>query len=228
MSFLSQGALPHLISAYGYGAVAGIVAFESIGIPLPGESTVIAAAIVAGTTHRLDIRLVIAATAAGAILGDNVGFWIGREFGYRLVLRFGRYVRLSERRIKLGQYLFLRYGAEVVFFGRFVVLLRTFAAFLAGANCMRWRRFLVFNIAGGVMWAAIYGLGGYYLGKEIHRLAEPVAIALGAVAAIVITTALILVRRHEAVLEQKAEAALPGPLRPLKKKAPRLNGASRS
>lgn len=100
-----------------------------MGIPLPGETTLIAAAVVAGTTHVLGIWFVIAAAAGGAILGDNVGFWVGREFGYWLLLRYGRYVRLTERRIKLGQYLFDRYGGEVVFFGRFV------------ASCGRWRRF---------------------------------------------------------------------------------------
>src|SRR5581483_4708421 len=218
MSFLSQGELPLFIAAYGYGAVAGIVGLESIGIPLPGESTVIAAAVIAGSGHGLDIRLVIAAAATGAILGDNVGFWIGREFGYRLTLRFGRYVGLTERRMRVGQYLFLRYGAEVVFFGRFVAILRTFAAVLAGLNCMGWARFLVFNIAGGIAWAVIYGLGGYYLGKEVDLIAKPLGLAIGAAAVVSIAVFLIWLHRHEAALERRAEAALPRPLRPPRRK----------
>src|SRR5712692_6712168 len=122
-------------------------------------------------THLLAIALVIVAAASGAILGDNLGYWVGREAGYRLLRRYGRYIRLEERRLKLGQYLFRRHGGKVVFFGRFVAVLRTWAAFLAGTNRMPWNRFLVFNAAGGILWATLYGLGGYTLGKEVHRLA---------------------------------------------------------
>jgi membrane protein DedA with SNARE-associated domain len=159
MSFLFAGGLPQYIATYGYGAVGGIVALESMGIPLPGETALVAAGVVAGTTHALAIWLVIAAAAAGAILGDNAGFWLGRELGYRALRRFGRYVWLDERRIKLGQYLFLRHGGKVVFFGRFVSVLRELAAFLAGANHMSWLRFLMFNAAGAIIWALLYGLG---------------------------------------------------------------------
>ncbi|MGH7986961.1 MAG: DedA family protein, partial [Candidatus Binataceae bacterium] len=189
-----------------------------MGLPLPGEATLIAAAIIAGTSHDLNIWLVVGVAAAGAIIGDNMGFWIGREFGYWLVLRYGRYVRLNERRIKLGQHLFLRHGGKVVFFGRFIAVLRALAAFLAGVNCMTWPRFLVFNAAGGIVWAAIYGVGAYYLGKEISSLAEPVGIALACLAGVAIIIGYIILRRHEAQLEDRAEAALPGPLQPLHKR----------
>ena len=121
----------------------------------------------------------IAAAAGGAILGDNVGFWIGREFGFWLLVRYGECVGLTDRRIKLGQYLFLHHGGEIVFFGRFVAILRAVAAILAGANCMSWPSFRVFNGSGGIVWAMFYGLGAYYLGKEIEQFANPVAIALG-------------------------------------------------
>jgi membrane protein DedA with SNARE-associated domain len=220
MSFLSHGELPHLISTYGYGAVALIVTLETVGLPLPGESTIIAAAMIAAADHRLDIWLLIAAAAAGAIVGDNVMFWIGREFGYRLVLRFGPHLGLTEPRIRLGQYLFLRYGPGVVFFGRFIVLVRTLAALFAGANWMRWPRFVIYNATGGIAWATIYGLGAYYLGKQVDRLAEPVGIATAVVAAIIIVVFFVLLRREEAALEEKAEAALPGPLRPVRRKRP--------
>ncbi len=214
MSHIAGGQLPQLISTYGYWAVAVIVALESTGLPVPGETTLIAAAAVAGTTHALDIRPVIVAAAAGAIIGDNVGFWIGRELGYWLILRYGRYIRLTERRIKLAQYLFLRHGGKVVFFGRFVAFLRALAAFLAGANRMRWPAFLAFNAAGGIAWAALYGGGAYYLGEELIRLAGPVAIAIGLIAAIAVIAWAIFIRRHEAELERRAEAELPGPLPP--------------
>jgi membrane protein DedA with SNARE-associated domain len=122
----------HLIATYGYWTVGGIIALESMGLPLPGEATLIAAAVYAATTHHLNIWLVIAAAATGAIVGDNIGYWIGREIGYRLLLRYGHYVYLTEARIKLGQYLFFRHGGKIVFFGRFVAVLRALAAILAG------------------------------------------------------------------------------------------------
>lgn len=213
MSFLSQSGVADLISTYGYWAVAGAIAAESMGLPVPGETMLIAAAIVAGTTQALDIWLVVAAATGGAIVGDNIGFYLGREIGFRLLVRFGSYVHLTEARIKLGQYLFLRYGGFVVFFGRFVAVLRALAAFLAGVNCMTWPRFLLFNAMGALVWAAIYGFGAWYLGRKISRLAEPVAIVLAVLAAIAIVGSFVLLRRHEAGLQQEAEAALPGPLR---------------
>ncbi len=212
MPFLSQGDVPHLLHSYGYWAVAAIIALESMAIPLPGEATLIAAAIIAGTSHELDIALVIAAAAIGAILGDNIGFWIGRALGYRLVLRYGRYIGLDESRIKLGQYLFLRHGGAIVFFGRFVSLLRAFAAFIAGANRMPWPHFLAFNATGAVLWSVLYGVGAYDLGTEAHRMAGPIGIVVGGAAAVAILAAIFYVRRHAGELEAAAEKALPGGL----------------
>jgi membrane protein DedA with SNARE-associated domain len=224
MPFLSQGDVPHLLHSYGYWAVAAIIALESMAIPLPGEATLIAAAIIAGTSHELDIALVIAAAASGAILGDNTGFWIGRALGYRLVLRYGRYIGLGESRIKLGQYLFLRHGGAIVFFGRFVSLLRAFAAFIAGANRMPWPRFLAFNAAGAVLWSVLYGVGAYDLGKEAHRMAGPIGIVVGGAAAVAILATIFYLRRHAGELEAKAEKALPGGL-PLPRKLRRRKRA---
>src|SRR5689334_19326894 len=123
-----------------------------MGLPVPGETTLVTAAIYAATTGRLNIWLVIAAAATGAIVGDSVGFWIGRAFGHRLLLKYGSLLRLTPRRIKLGQYLFQRHGGKVVFFGRFLALLRALAALMAGINYMDWRRFLLFNVTGGIAW----------------------------------------------------------------------------
>src|SRR5689334_23332722 len=124
---LSSETLQSLISSYGYVAVGGIVALESMGLPLPGEATLIAAALYAGATHDLDIGFVIAAAAIGAVVGDNAGYWIGREVGYPLLYRYGRYLGLTESRLKLGQYLFREHGGKIVFFGRFVAVLRALA-----------------------------------------------------------------------------------------------------
>jgi membrane protein DedA with SNARE-associated domain len=117
-----------------------IVMLESAGIPMPGETILVTAAVYAATKHALDIRWVIAAAAGGAILGDNIGFWVGREFGEPLLEKWGHLVGLDARKRMLGRYLFARYGGSIVFFGRFVALLRAFAALLAGANGLSpWR-----------------------------------------------------------------------------------------
>lgn len=201
-----------LLASYGYWAVLLFVAVESMGIPFPGETMLLAAAIYAGTTHHLQIPLVIAAAAAGAILGDNVGFLAGREGGYRLLRRYGRYIRLDERKLKLGQYLFLRHGGKVVFFGRFVAVLRIWAAFLAGTYRLPWTRFLAYNAAGGIIWATVFGLGGYVLGDNVQRLAGPAGIVGGALAALALVAGAIALRRNEHRLMEEAERAFPGPL----------------
>ena len=204
--------LQHLLTTYGYWAVFVFIAIESTGIPFPGETMLLVAAIYAGTTHHLSIPLVIVTAAGGAILGDNLGFLVGREGGYRLLRRYGRYIRLDERKLKLGQYLFMKHGGKVVFFGRFVAVLRAWAAFLAGTNRMRWPGFLLFNALGGIAWATLFGLGGYFLGDTIHRLTGPVAITTIVLATLVIIAFLVFVRRNEQRLEAEAERALPGPL----------------
>src|SRR5258708_20789639 len=148
------------LSTYGYWAVLLFITIESTGIPFPGETMLLIAAIAAGTTHQLAIPWVIVAVASGAILGDNLGFWVGREAGYGLLLRYGRSIRLDERKLKLGQYLFLKHGGKVVFFGRFVTVLRAWAAFLAGTNQMPWARFLLFQAPGGIGGARLVGFVG--------------------------------------------------------------------
>src|ERR1700736_3811096 len=189
-----------LLATFGYLAVFLFIAIESMGIPFPGETMLITAAIYAGHMHRLDIFLVVAAAAAGAILGDNIGFAIGHWGGYRLVRRYGRFIRLHEGRLKLGQYLFRKHGGKVVFFGRFVSILRAYAAFLAGTNRMPWWRFLVFNAAGGIVWATVFGTGAYVLGTQIHTLSRDAAIVGGILAVIAIVAFFWFLRRNEARL----------------------------
>jgi membrane protein DedA with SNARE-associated domain len=207
--------LGSLISHYGYAAVGVVIGLESMGIPLPGETMLVLSAIYAATHSDLHIAGVIGAAALGAILGDNIGYWLGREFGYPLLLRYGRYVGLSETRIKLGQYLFLRHGGKVVFFGRFIAVLRVLAAFLAGVNRMEWKSFLLANAAGGVLWSVVYGLGAYLFGSALFHAQRPVTIALVVVGLVIAAVALRYVWAHEAELERQADLALPGPLRPV-------------
>jgi len=212
--------LHEYLATYGYVAIFVVVGLESAGIPVPGETILVTGAVLAAQ-GRLHLWGVIGAAAAGAILGDNCGYWVGREFGFPLVYRFGRYVSLDERRLKLGQYLFLRQGGKIVFFGRFVAFLRTWAAFLAGVNRFNWERFFLFNAAGGVVWASIFGVGGYLLGRAFETYAKPVGLAVLAVAVVAFVLGGRFVRSHAEQLQEEAERAFPGPLvHPKAPKAP--------
>jgi membrane protein DedA with SNARE-associated domain len=173
VDFLDGAFIHHLVTQYGYAAVFIIVMLESAGVPLPGETILISAAAFAGHRHALQPGYIIAAAAGGAILGDNIGFWVGREFGTTLLTRWGDHIGLDARKRKLGQYLFSRHGGKIVFFGRFVALLRAFAALLAGVNRVPPVRFFIFNAAGGIVWATLFGTGGYLLGESIRRIAGP-------------------------------------------------------
>ena len=206
--------LDSLLATYGYLAVFVFVGIESIGIPVPGETMLVTAAIYAGTTGRLSIFWVIVASSAGAIVGDNIGYVIGRTGGYRLIKRYGPYIRLEENRLRLGQYLFHKHGSKVVFFGRFISVLRIFAAFLAGVNRMHWRRFLLFNAAGGIVWSTLYGTAAYLLGQQLLRLSGPVDLVLAIVGIGVIIAVIVFLRRNEARLQKEADQAMPGPLEP--------------
>ena len=202
-----------IVAQHGYLAVFCIVALESAGIPLPGETALVLAAMFAGATGLLDIKLVIALAAAGAILGDNVGFWAGRRFGLPLLLRHGAKLGLHDDRIKLGQYLFDNHGAKIVFFGRFIALLRIFAAFLAGVNRYGWGQFLFYNATGGVVWATIFGLGGFAFGDAFERVAGPLGKIALALAALGVVAGWWLIHTQEKKLIERAVAAYPGPLR---------------
>ena len=202
----------HLLTQYGYMAVFVLVGAESLGIPLPGETILIAASVYAGSTHRLSVWAIFAVAAAAAIIGDNIGFWIGDKGGYRLLHRYGHYVRADETKIKIGRLIFDRHGGKVVFFGRFVSVLRTYAAFLAGTLKMHWRRFLLYNASGGIVWAAIYSFVPYAVGNTINKASTPVDIALGVTAVAAIAAGIWLVRRQASRLAVQAEAAYPGPL----------------
>lgn len=199
--------LDHLLQHYGYGFVGLIVMLESMGAPLPGESLIIATAIYCATTHRLDIVWVIAVAITGAIMGDNFGYLIGRSIGFRMLARFGRHIGLNDQRLRLGRYLFRVHGGKVVFFGRFIAVLRTFAALLAGANRMPWHTFLIYNALGGIGWAGGYGLGAYMLGQEAKKLSGPIGIVIGIIAAGAVIAAVLFLKRNEHRLTQEAEQA---------------------
>ncbi|CAN5704954.1 DedA family protein [soil metagenome] len=213
MEIFSSTSIAHLIHVYGLWVLFAVLTLESIGVPAPGETALITAALYAERTHQLDIGWVIVVASAAAIVGDNIGYLLGRSVGVPLVGRYGRYVGLTESRLKVGQYLFLKHGGKIVFFGRFVAFLRTFAALLAGINRMHWSHFLLMNALGGICWATLFGGGAYLFGAEMKRVAGPVSAVLLVAVIALAAVGFFFFRRHEKDLERRAEAAFPGPWR---------------
>jgi len=161
--FLTQFGLPILFL---------VVMVESFGIPLPGETALIAFGVLAAEGHY-SITFVIAVAAAGAIVGDNLGYWlIGRLGGRALFARWNWLNQYSERVLPRAEGLMQRHGGKTVFFGRFVSILRYTVAWVAGLSRMRWSRFLFWNAAGGIAWAAAVGLTAYYAGQTGAGLLE--------------------------------------------------------
>ena len=208
MEFLNAGWLQHLIETYGLWIVFILIMLESSGIPMPGETALVTASIYAGTTHRLQIEEIVAVAAAGAIIGDNFGYLAGRWIGLPLIEKYGKRVGITPDRLLLGRYLFHVHGGKIVFFGRFVALLRAFAAVLAGVDRMRWPYFLLMNALGGICWASIFGFGAYWFGQQMTTVAAPVGVALlaGAVGVAIFTT--YYMRRHEQRMIEVARVVL--------------------
>jgi membrane protein DedA with SNARE-associated domain len=204
MSFLPLESLDGLFQQYGYGVIFLGVMLESIGLPLPGESLLIAAAIYAGTTHHLNIFVLTPVAAAGAIIGDQIGYFVGRWIGFRILARWGHKIGLSDERLDLGRFLFRRYGGAVVFFGRFVAILRTFAAVLAGANRMPWHTFLMWNALGGIAWTGLYSVSAYLLGDAAKRISGPVGLVLAVIGGAALVAAFIFVKHNERRLLENA------------------------
>lgn len=205
MLYSLNHAIAESIASYGYIAIFAIILLESAGAPLPGETTLVAASVYAGSHGALDIRLVIATAAGAAILGDNIGYWLGRTLGRRAVLKWGHWIGLDQRKLDLGEYLFLCHGGEIVFIGRFIAILRVFAAMLAGINRFPPWQFFLFNMLGGITWAVIFGAGGYLLGHSFRRFEGPLGSLVIAAAAIGLFYLWRYYKRHEGQLLQQAE-----------------------
>ena len=197
--------LTHLLDTWGYLAVFAFVAIESSGIPFPGETMLVTAAVYAGSGH-LSISLVIGAAALCAIIGDNLGYWAGREGGRPLLNRYGKYLHLDEAKLQRADDFFARHGDKTVFLGRFVAVLRAWAAFLAGVNRMPWPKFLVFNAAGGICWAILYGILAYELGSNLpllHRLLRDLGVG-SIILAVAVVAVLVLLHRRARRFEKRA------------------------
>ena len=216
--------LDQAILTWGYWVVLVAVMIETMGVPFPGETTLVAAAIYAGTGRPLSIELVIIAAAVGAILGDNFGYAVGRFGGYPLARRVLQVFRVNESVLSGAQTYFARHGDKTVFIGRFFAILRVTVAFLAGVNHMPWRRFLVWNAFGGIAWATLYGLLGYILGRNLPLL-DTVLHIIGIGGTILVTAVIVgavifwIIRRRRAaqrlleaseVLEGRSDDHTPG------------------
>jgi membrane protein DedA with SNARE-associated domain len=207
-----MSSIHELLRAYGLWILFIGLTLECMGVPVPGEALLVSAALYAGSTHRLTIGSIMLVAATAAAVGGMIGYVIGRSIGFRLLLRYGKYVWLDERRLKLGQYLFLLHGGKIIFFGRFVDPLRVFAGVLAGANRMSWPNFLLTNALGAICWAVVMGDGAYLFGEQIKRVAGLVSLLLLIVVVGLAIGGIVFFRRHEKELEERAERALPGPL----------------
>jgi membrane-associated protein len=163
----------------GYSVVFAFIAIETMGIPVPGETALIGAALLAHD-GQLSIELLVALAATAAILGDNVGFAIGRSGGRRLFLRSGPFHAERVRILEVGEPFFERHGPKAVFLGRWVAGLRIASAWLAGMNKMRWPTFLFWNALGGICWAAGVGFGVYFLGHAFEEVVGVGGIIAGA------------------------------------------------
>ena len=200
-----------LIHTYGLWILFVFVFLESTGIPLPGETALIAAGLYAGASHGVPLWAVIAVAFTAAVTGDTMGYAIGRRYGYALLHRHGRRVGITERRLRIGEYLFLCHGGKIVFFGRFVALLRVLAALLAGAHRMPWPRFALMNALGGLSWASLFATAAYVFGDAVRQVERPVALGLLALVLLAIVAAFVFGRRYEEKLAERADRAFEHP-----------------
>ena len=189
------GSLAPVLNHYGYLAVAGLVLVEDFGVPVPGETVLIAAAVYAGA-GRLNIVLVGIIAVAAAVIGDNAGYAIGRFGGRALALRYGRYVFLTSERLDRAEAFFIRHGGKVVIVARFVEGLRQANGIIAGVGRMPWRKFLVYNALGAVLWVGLWvslgDLAGRHIGVIYHEITRYSLYALAAAGVVVLA----LVARH--------------------------------
>lgn len=175
-----------LLQAYTYPGVLSLVMLESLGIPLPGEIALVTAAAYASVGHDVSILGVITVAAVGAIVGGVLGYWIGIKGGLPLVARYGGYIGVRQSHVDKAHGFFERNGAKTILFGRFVAVLRTWAALIAGAACMSFTKFVAYNTLGSIVWAIVFGFLGYYFGRDlplleryISRVSFGILIALG-------------------------------------------------
>jgi membrane protein DedA with SNARE-associated domain len=185
------GTLEFWIHEYGVAAVFVILTFESLGLPVPGESVLVVSSILSGRGEIGFVPLVLAAWA-GAVIGDNIGYLIGHRLGHTLLLHYGGRFGLTEARLARVEHVFARYGSAAVGVARFFNVLRQLNGVVAGSLAMPWRRFLLFNALGGAAWVLVWTAIGYFAGTHgadmaalLHRLGYA-AVGLALVAALAV------------------------------------------
>ncbi|MCF3962227.1 DedA family protein [Streptomyces fuscigenes] len=163
------GSIAPVLDHWGYLAVGGLLFLEDFGIPVPGETILIASAVYAGA-GRLNMATVVVIAVVAAVLGDNVGYAIGRYGGHRLVDRYGKYVLLTPERVRKAEDFFTRHGGKIVTVARFVDGLRQANGIIAGMTLMPWPRFLLFNTLGAVLWVGTWATVGYFAGQHLDTI----------------------------------------------------------
>ncbi len=195
-----------LVQDYGLVLLFVLIAMESAGVPLPGETALIAAGVLAARGD-MDIVQVIVVAAAAAIIGDNVGYWVGRLGGRRLLERWEPLERHAGRVLPWSERFFKRHGAKTIFLGRFFAVLRVTAAWLAGISRMHWWRFFLWNAAGGICWAVLVGLVSYYLGRAAAEAINRYGLIAGvAIVALLVLGALVFRFIRRRMMEAEPEA----------------------
>lgn len=199
----------HLIATYGYWILFILISVESLGIPLPGETALVTAAAFAANGD-LDIAWVFGIGAIAAIVGDNCGYWLGSTGGLQLVERYGHRVGLSGAKLTRVRGFYERHGSKTVLIGRFIAILRSWAAILAGVMKMSYPRFVAFNAAGCILWASVFSTLGYLFGKNlplVEKYIRQVGIAFGVL--LVIAIAVFLMRRRSRPSPETPPPTLP-------------------
>jgi membrane-associated protein len=187
----------HLVETAGYPLLFVIVMTESSGVPVPGETALITGGILA-SQGKLEIGFVIGLAALGAIVGDNIGYVIGRKGGRWALERPGAFLRQRQEVLRIGEPFFERHGPKAVFFGRFLLGLRVWASWLAGATRMHWRSFVLWNALGGITWAVVVGLIAYFLGHSAGNAVQTFGLFGLVAAALAVVSFLVIRRRHRA------------------------------
>ena len=189
--------LVQLLHTYTYPGVLSLVLLESLGIPLPGEIALVTAAAYAAVAHNVSVSGVILMAALGATVGGVLGYWIGIKGGLPLLVRYGRYVGVRRSHIDKAHSFFEKNGAKTILFGRFVAVLRTWAAVIAGAACMSFKQFVAYNTVGSIVWSIVFGWLGYYFGRDLPLLERYISRAsLGILLALLVGIAAWLIIRR--------------------------------
>jgi len=199
--------LTRLLQSYTYPVLLLLVLLESLGVPLPGEIALVTAAAYASSGH-ISIFIVIALAAIGAIVGGVLGYWIGIKGGLPLVTRYGAYIGVRKSHVDRAHAFFERNGSKTILFGRFIAILRTWAAIVAGAAAMSFTKFVTYNTIGSIVWAIVFGWLGYYFGRDLPLLEKYISRASFGVlilATIVIVILVVIKRKKSKATAQIGE-----------------------